>query len=136
MIVKVEICIQQATSGYKIVTVTTLYYNHKNFISQHLKSLFQSQNDMKHEVFDDMLVPCMYACMPPVAYPGRLGARYTGLGAQALAPKKGFLTSFFSVAIQQRNTLKKSKWLRRQKINRRRRIVRRDCLQKCFHSFK
>ena len=52
-----------------------------------------------------------------VTYPGRLGARYTGLGAQTLAPKKGFLTSFFSVAIQQRNTLKKSKWLRRQKIN-------------------
>ena len=27
-----------------------------------------------------------------VAHPGRLGARYTGLGAQTLAPKKGFLT--------------------------------------------
>ena len=64
MIVKVEICIQQATSGYKIGTVTTLYYNHKNFISQHLKSLFQSQNDMKHEVFDDTSVPCMYAFVP------------------------------------------------------------------------
>ena len=78
-----------------------------------------------------------------VTYPGRLGAQYTGLGAQytglgaqTLAPKKGFLTSFFSVATQQRNKLKKSKWLRRQKINRRRRIERRDCLQKCFHSFK
>ena len=55
-----------------------------------------------------------------VTYPGRLGARYTGLGTQTLAPKKSFLTSFFSVAIQKRNTLKKSKWLRRQKINRRR----------------
>ena len=61
----------------------------------------------------------------PVTYPGRLGARYTGLGAQTLAPKKGFLTSFSSVAIQQRNTSKKSKWLRRQKINGRRRIERR-----------
>ena len=68
-----------------------------------------------------------------VTYPSRLGAWYTGLGTQTLAPKKGFLTSFFSVAIQQRNTLKKSKWLRR---HRRRRIERRDCLQKCFHSFK
>ena len=37
-----------------------------------------------------------------VTYSGRLGARYTGLGAQTLAPKKGFLTSFFSVAIQQK----------------------------------
>ena len=71
-----------------------------------------------------------------VTYPGRLWARYTGLGAQTLVPKKGFLTSFFTVAIQQRNTLKKLKWLRRQKINRRHRIKRRDCLQKCFHSFK
>ena len=52
-----------------------------------------------------------------VTYPGHLGAQYTGLGTQTLAPKKSFLTSFFSVAIQQRNTLKKSKWLRRQKIN-------------------
>ena len=71
-----------------------------------------------------------------VTYPGHLGAQYTGLGTQTLAPKKSFLTSFFSVAIQQRNTLKKSKWLRIQKINRRRRIERRNCLQKCFHSFK
>ena len=64
MILKVGICIQKATSGYKIAIVTTLYYNHENVISQHLKSLFQSQNDMKHEVFDDMPVLCMYACMP------------------------------------------------------------------------
>ena len=64
-----------------------------------------------------------------VTYPGRLGARYTGLGAQNL-------NFFFSVAIQQRNMLKKSKWLRRQKINTRRRIERIDCQQKCFHSFK
>ena len=71
-----------------------------------------------------------------VMNPGHLGAQYTGLGAQTLVPKKGFLPSFFSVAIQQRNTSKKSKWLRRQKINRRHRIERRDCLQKCFHSFK
>ena len=43
-------------------------------------------------------------------YPGRLGARYTGLGAQTLALKKGFLTSFFSVAIQQsRNGLEDKK---------------------------
>ena len=27
-----------------------------------------------------------------VTYSGRLGAQYTGLGAQILAPKKGFLT--------------------------------------------
>ena len=64
MVVKVEICIQKATSGYKIVTVTTFYYNDKNFISSHLKSLFQNQNDMKHEVFDDTPVTCMYACVP------------------------------------------------------------------------
>ena len=57
-------------------------------------------------------------------------------GHPSSGTQKRFLTSFFSVAIQQRNTLKKSKWLRRQKINRRRRIERRDCLQKCFHSFK
>ena len=63
MIVKVGICIRKATSGCKIVTVTTLYYNHENFNSQHLKSFFQSRNDMKHEVFDDTPVPCMYACV-------------------------------------------------------------------------
>ena len=45
-----------------------------------------------------------------VMYPGRLGARYTGLGAQIVALKKGFLTSFFSVAIQQsRNGLEDKK---------------------------
>ena len=54
----------KVTSGYKIVTVTTLYYNYENVISLHLKSSFQSQNDMKHEVFDDMPVPCMYGCVP------------------------------------------------------------------------
>ena len=32
-----------------------------------------------------------------VTYPGRLGAGYTSLGAQTLAPKKGFLT--FSLKI-------------------------------------
>ena len=64
-----------------------------------------------------------------MTYPGRLEAWYTGLGAQTLAAKKDFLTSFFSAAIQQKNMLKMSKWLRRQKINRRRQIERRDCLQ-------
>ena len=33
----------------------------------------------------------------PVTYPGRLGARYTGLGAQTLAPKKGFLTFYLKI---------------------------------------
>ena len=32
-----------------------------------------------------------------VTYPGRLGARYTGLGAQTLAPKKGFLTFYLKI---------------------------------------
>ena len=32
-----------------------------------------------------------------VMYPGRLGARYTGLGAQILAPKKGFLTFYLKI---------------------------------------
>ena len=32
-----------------------------------------------------------------VIYPGRLGARYTGLGAQTLAPKKGFLTFYLTI---------------------------------------
>ena len=50
--------------------------------------------------------------------------------------QKRFFNFLFSVVIQQRNMLKKSKWLRRQKINRRHQIERRDCLQKCFHSFK
>ena len=33
----------------------------------------------------------------PVTYPGRLGARYTGLGAQTLAPKKSFLTFYLKI---------------------------------------
>ena len=64
MIVKVEICIQRATSRFKIITVTSLYCKHQNFISLHLKSLFQSQNDMKYELFHDTPVPCMYVCVP------------------------------------------------------------------------
>ena len=76
----------------------------------------------------------LYKIISDVSRP--FGSLVYWFGHPTLAPKKGFLTSFFSVAIQQRNTLKKSKWLRRQKINRRRRIERRDCLQKCFHSFK
>ena len=30
-------------------------------------------------------------------YPGRLGAWYTGLGTQTLAPKKGFLTFYLKI---------------------------------------
>ena len=37
----------------------------------------------------------MHACS--VTYPGRLGARYTGLGAQTLVPKKGFLTFYLKI---------------------------------------
>lgn len=36
----------------------------------------------------------------PVTYPGRLGERYNGLGAQTLAPKKHFSNFIFSVAFQ------------------------------------
>ena len=32
-----------------------------------------------------------------VTYPGRLGARYTGLGTQTLAPKKSFLTFYLKI---------------------------------------
>ena len=32
-----------------------------------------------------------------VTYPGRLGAGYTSLGAQTLAPKKGFLTFYLKI---------------------------------------
>ena len=32
-----------------------------------------------------------------VTYPGRLGARYTGLGTQTVAPKKGFLTFYLKI---------------------------------------
>ena len=30
-------------------------------------------------------------------YPGRLGARYTGLVTQTLVPKKGFLTFYLNI---------------------------------------
>ena len=33
----------------------------------------------------------------PVTYPGCLGARYNSLGAQTLAPKKGFLTFYLKI---------------------------------------
>ena len=33
----------------------------------------------------------------PVMYPGHLGAQYTGLGTQTLAPKKGFLTFYLKI---------------------------------------
>ena len=32
-----------------------------------------------------------------VTYPGRLGDRYTGFGAQTLVPKKGFLTFYLKI---------------------------------------
>ena len=32
-----------------------------------------------------------------MTYPGRLGTGYTGLGAQTLAPKKGFLTFYLKI---------------------------------------
>ena len=43
-----------------------------------------------------MFVSCGYFYLA-VTYPGRLGARYTGLGAQTLAPKKGFLTFYLKI---------------------------------------
>ena len=43
-----------------------------------------------------MFVSCGYFYFA-VTYPGRLGARYTGLGAQTLAPKKGFLTFYLKI---------------------------------------
>ena len=61
---KVEICIQRATSRFEIIRVTSLYCKHQNFISLHLKSLFQSQNDMKYELFHNTPVPYMYVCVP------------------------------------------------------------------------
>ena len=38
-----------------------------------------------------------------VTYPGRLGDRYTGLGAQTPVPKRHFSNFFFSVVFQQKN---------------------------------
>ena len=32
-----------------------------------------------------------------VTYPGHLGARYTSLGTQTLAPEKGFLTFYLKI---------------------------------------
>ena len=61
-----------------------------------------------------------------VTHPGRLGDRYTGLGAQTLAPKKHILGFLFSVVFQLKKYVEVvlsdftmhliiSKWLRRQK---------------------
>ena len=38
-----------------------------------------------------------YIYIYTVTYPGCLGAQYTGLGTQTLAPKKGFLTFYLKI---------------------------------------
>ena len=61
-----------------------------------------------------------------MTHPGRLGDRYTGLGAQTLAPKKHVLGFLFSVVFYLKKYVEVvlsdftmhliiSKWLRRQK---------------------
>ena len=85
-------------------------------------------------------------------YSGRLGDRYTSLGAQALAPKKVFQVFFFSyistkkyveVAINDFTMhLIISKWFRIQKCRQKRKEMRprgrkerRNCQRTCFYSF-
>ena len=56
-----------------------------------------------------------------MTYPVRLADRYTGLGAQTLAPQKStFQIFFFSVTIH----LIIFKWLKRQKCRQKRKIMR------------
>ena len=89
-----------------------------------------------------------------VTYSGRLGDRYTGLGAQTLTPKRYFSSFHFSGVFQQKirwsgdqlffkMNLIISKWLRMEKCRQKRKTMRqrdrserRIYLRKCFHSFK
>ena len=81
-----------------------------------------------------------------VTHPGRLGDRYTGLGAQTLAPKKHVLGFLFSVVFYLKKYVEVvlsdftmhliiSKWLRRQKWGQKREKMK-SKETVCFHSFK
>ena len=85
-------------------------------------------------------------------YSGRLGDRYTGLGAQTLASKKSFSSFLFQLYFNKKQVevaindftmrLIISKWLRIQRCRQKRKTMRqrgrnerRNCQRKCFDSF-
>ena len=87
-----------------------------------------------------------------MTYSGRLGDRYTGLGAQTLTPEKHFSSFIFQLYFNKKYVkiaiidltmnLLISKWLRKQKSRQKRKTMRqrgrserRNCQRKCFHSF-
>ena len=68
-------------------------YNYLYFQHDCVFVFYPKQNDFPTILWKILLSRVPYL----VTYPGRLGARYTGLGAQTLAPKKGFLTFYLKI---------------------------------------